>query len=153
MLFDFKTFFQSLLDSCDIYKEWVACCGLLVLLFYIIHRYRLANSPIKTSCNDLGELFVTRNAILRLIDGVSKSMKIGRIGRVKLQDKKYTLNIRLHIRLYPNQSFDTISMQFQENVKEAVTKSLGVVKNIRVDVVLDGIEKNNEEVVLDQGNK
>lgn len=152
MLFDFKTFFQSLWDSCDIYREWVIGCSLLILLFYIIHRYHLVNSPIKTSCNDLGELFVTRNAILRLIDGVSKSMKIGRITRIKLQDKKHTLNIRLHIRLYANQSFDAISMQFQENVKETITKSLGVVKSMRVDVVLDGIEKNNEEVNLDQKN-
>ena len=152
MLFDFKTFFQSLWDSCDIYREWVIGCGLLMLIFYIIHRYRLANLPIKTSCNDLGELFVTRNAILRLIDGVSKSMNIGRITRIKLQDKKHTLNIRLHIRLYPNQSFDAISMQFQENVRETVTKSLGVVKNIRVDVVLDGIEKHTEENIFEQKN-
>ena len=152
MLFDFKTFCQSLWDSCGIYKEWVLGCALLIFLFYIIHRFSLANLPIKTSSNDLGELFVTRNAILRLIDGVGKTMKIGRITRVKLQDKKHILNIRLQIRLYPNQSFEAISMQFQECVKETVAKSLGVVKNVRVDVVLDGIEKNTEEVVLDQKN-
>jgi|GEM_PF-3428130 len=150
MLFDFKTFFQSLWDSYGIYREWVFGCGLLMVVFYLIRRYHISNLPIKTSCNDLGELFVTRNAILRLIDGVCKSMKIGRITRIKLKDKKHTLTIRLHVRLYSNQSFEAISMQFQENVKEAMAKSLGVVKTIRVDVVLDGIEKNNEETVLEQ---
>lgn len=152
MLFDFKTFFQSLWDSCAIYKEWTIGCIILVLLFLLVRRYRHSNLPIKTSSNDLGELFVTRNAILRLIDGVGKSMKIGRIARVKLQDKKHILTICLHVRLYPNQSFEAISMQFQENIKQTIEKGLGVVKNIRVDVVLDGIEKNSEEIILDQKN-
>ncbi len=152
MLFDFKTFFQSLWDSCGIYKEWAVGCGLLMLIFFIIHRYRRINLPIRTSSNDLGELFVTRNAILRLIDSVGKSMQIGRITRVKLCDKKHVLNICLHIRLYPNQSFEAISMQFQESIKQTIEKCLGVIKNIRVNVILDGIEKNNEEIILNQKN-
>lgn len=141
MLFDFKTFFEALWESSGAYGYWLLGLTLLLILVVCMHRYRLRNLPIRTSCNDLGELFVTRNAILRLIDNVGEELNLGRINRVRLKDRKHLLCIQLHVRIFQDQAFEQISMQFQEKVQQIITKYLGVVKNVRVDVILDGIEK------------
>ena len=114
----------------------------ILMLLFCIHRYHLRNLPIRTSCNDLGELFVTRNAILRLIDNLGTELNLGRISRVRLKDRKHLLCIQLHVRIFQDQAFEQISMQFQEKVQQIITKYLGVVKNVRVDVILDGIERS-----------
>ena len=145
MMFDFKTFFESLLDSCGVYGYWALGSILLLVLILCIYRYRLRNLPIRTSCNDLGELFVTRNAILRLVDNIGTELNLGRIIRVHLSDRKHLLCIQLHVRIFQDQAFEQISMQCQEKVQQIVTKYLGVVKNVRVDVILDGIEKRPKD--------
>lgn len=150
MMFDFKTFFETLWSSCGVYGYWLL--GLVLLLAFLIcmHRYRLRRLPIRTSCNDLGELFVTRNAILRLIDNIGTELNLGRISRIHLKDRKHLLCIQLHVRIFPDQAFEQISMQCQEKVQQIITKYLGVVKNVRVDVILDGIERTQKEPVSEQ---
>ena len=143
MLFDFKTFFLTLLEACKEYKDWLLVALALSGLLYFVYRCRLRNLPIKTSCNDLGELFVTRNAILRLIDNIGVEMKIGRVTRVRLKDKKHLLCVRMHVRLYRDQSFEQVSMQLQDKVQQTITKFLGVIKNVRVDIILDGIDRSD----------
>ena len=146
MMFDFKTFFESLWDSCGTYGYWLLGSILLFILLIYIHRYRLRNLPIRTSCNDLGELFVTRNAILRLIDNIGAELNLGRVSRIHLKDRKHLLCIQLHVRIFPDQAFEQISMQCQERVQQIITKYWGVVKNVRVDVILDGVERAPKEI-------
>lgn len=150
MLFDFKIFFETLWDSCNTHAYWLVGSILLLALFFCIHRYRLRNLPIRTSCNDLGELFVTRNAILKLIDNVGIELNLGRINRVRLKDRKHLLCIQLHIRVFQNQAFEQTSMQLQEKVQQIITKYLGVVKNVRVDVILDGVEQVSKSPTLEE---
>ena len=145
MIFDFKTFFEALWESCGVYGYWLLGAVLLLILLICIHRYRLRNLPIRTSCNDLGELFVTRNAILRLIDNIGTELNLGRISRVRLKDRKHLLCIQLYVRIFQDQAFEQISMQCQEKVQQIITKYLGVVKNVRVDVILDGIERTPKD--------
>ena len=147
MMFDFKAFCETLWESCGVYGYWVLGSISVLILFLFIYRYHLRNLPIRTSCNDLGELFVTRNAILRLIDNIGSELNLGRISRVRLSDRKHLLCIQLHVRMYPDQAFEQISMQCQEKIQQTITKYLGVVKNVRVDVILDGIERAPQESV------
>lgn len=148
MLFDFKIFFETLWESFGAYGYWLLGLILLLGLLICINRYRLRNLPIRTSCNDLGELFVTRSAILHLIDNVGVELNLGHINRVRLKDRKHLLCIQLHVRISQDQAFEQISMQFQEKVQQIVTKYLGVVKNVRVDVILDGIEQPSKDPIL-----
>ncbi len=141
MFFDIKTFFFTLFDLCVQYKERVLLGIGLGIVFYVVHRLRLRNVPIKTSSNELGELFVTRNAIIYLINDVSAAMHLGQIMRIKLFDKKNLLRIKLYVRLYANQSFDAVSMEFQQRIQQSIAKCLGIVKNVRVDVILHSMEK------------
>ena len=145
MLFDFKTFFEALWESSAVYGYWLLGLTLLLIFVMSVHRYRLRNLPIRTSCNDLGELFVTRNAILRLIDNIGTELNLGHINRIRLKDRKHLLCIQLHVRIFKDQAFEQVSMQFQEKVQQIVTKYLGVVKNVRVDVILDGIEQASKD--------
>ena len=141
MFFDIKTFLLSLYDLCIQYKERVEVLLALGFVFYVIRWCKLRNVPIKTSSNELGELFVSRDAVLHLIKGISLSVKLCRVTRIRLINKRQILHIKLHVRLQADQSFDVISMEFQQRIQQEVSKCLGIIKNVRVDVILDGIEK------------
>lgn len=149
MLFDFKIFFETLWDCCSAYAYWILGLVLVLIFILAIHRYLLRNLPIRTSCNDLGEFFVTRNAILRLIDNIGTELNLERINRVKLKNQKHLLCIQLHICTFQDQAFEQTSIQLQEKVQQIITKYLGVVKNVRVDIVLDGIEPKRKDTTTE----
>jgi len=140
MFFDIKTFFLTLFDLCVQYKERVGILLGLGLIFYVIRWCNLRSVPIKTSSNEFGELFVSREAVLHLIKGISSTVKLCQVTRIRLINKKQVLCIKLHVRLQANQSFDVVSMEFQQRIQQEVAKCLGIIKNVRVDVILDGIE-------------
>ena len=93
--------------------------------------------PIKTFSNELGEFFVTKSAILKLIESVGLENDVIRIKKIKLANKKNLFCVILT----PEQSFETLSLQLQERMQQAIVKYCGVVKHVRVDIILDGLMK------------
>lgn len=141
MLFDLKTFLLEFWEDCLQNKGIALVAIAAVMIFVLIRCYRKRHLPIKTSSNELGELFVSPEAICQIVRDIGLNMNAGRVGRIKLINKKHLLCVEVHMRLFADQSFDQISMQFQESVQQNINKYLGVVKNVRVDVVLDSIDK------------
>lgn len=97
--------------------------------------------PIKTFSNELGEFFVTKSAILKLIESVGLENDVIRIKKIKLANKKNLFCVKVYVVLTPEQSFETLSLQLQERMQQAIVKYCGVVKHVRVDIILDGLMK------------
>ena len=144
MAFDFGLFFSDLWESCVLHKEWVVGIIALFFVFCVIRRHRLNALPIKTFSNELGEFFVTKSAILKLIESVGLENEIIRIKKIKLANKKNLFCVKVYVVLAPEQSFETLSLQLQERMQQAIVKYCGVVKHVRVDIILDGLIKNKQ---------
>ena len=147
MAFDFSLFFTDLWEACVLHKEWVWSVIILLLTFYAIRRHRLNTLPIKTSSNELGELFVTPSAILKLIETIGFDNEGIRIKKIRLANKKHLFRVKVYLVLTPEQSFETLSLQLQERMQQAIIKYCGMVKQVRVDIILDGLSKTNKSSV------
>ena len=123
------------------HKEWIFGTIVLFFVFCIIRRHRLNTLPIKTSSNELGELLVTKSAILKLIETIGLENEGVRIKRIKLANNKQLFRIKVYVVLSPEQPFDTLSLQLQERMQQAIIKYCGMVKQVRVDIILDGLSK------------
>ena len=141
MAFDFGLFFSDLWESCVLHKEWILSVVVLFFVFCAIRRHRLSALPIKTFSNELGEFFVTKSAILKLIESVGLENDVIRIKKIKLANKKNLFCVKVYVILTPEQSFETLSLQLQERMQQAIVKYCGVVKHVRVDIILDGLMK------------
>ncbi|MDR2769646.1 MAG: hypothetical protein LBB19_03805 [Puniceicoccales bacterium] len=139
MWLDVETFFSVWVESVIIYWPWVLLAGVLFMLGYFLRLRRLRLKPIRTSGSELGELFVTQKALLKLVASAIVEFEVLRIEKIKLLDKKHTLCVRLYIKLRPEIIFDQISMQLQEKVKQILSRYLGIAKAVHVDIVLAGI--------------
>ncbi|MDR0647230.1 MAG: hypothetical protein LBF43_02205 [Puniceicoccales bacterium] len=139
MWLDVKTFFSVWMESVIIYWPWMLLAVVLLMLGYFLRLRRLRLKPIRTSSSELGELFVTQRALLKLIASAVVEFEALRIDKMKLLDKKHTLRVRLYIKLRPEVMFDQISMQLQEKVKQILSKYLGIAKAVHVDIVLAGM--------------
>ncbi|MDR2396813.1 MAG: hypothetical protein LBD69_03105 [Puniceicoccales bacterium] len=127
------------MESVIIYWHWILLAIVLLVVGYFLRLRRLRLKPIRTSGSELGELFVTQKALLKLIASAVVEFEALRIEKVKLLDKKHSLRVRLCIKLRPEIIFDQISMQLQEKVKQILSKYLGIAKAVHVDVILAGI--------------
>ncbi|MDR1254849.1 MAG: hypothetical protein LBJ78_02335 [Puniceicoccales bacterium] len=136
---DAETFFNGWMESVIIYWPWMLFAVVLLTLGYFLRLRRLRLKPIRTSGSELGELFVTQKALLKLIASMVVEFEALHIEKIKLLDKKHTLRVRLCIKLRPEMMFDQISMQLQEKIKQILSKYLGIAKAIHVDVILAGI--------------
>ena len=141
MAFDFGLFFSDLWESCVLHKEWILSIVVLFFIFCVIRRYQLNTLPIKTFSNELGEFFVTKSAILKLIESVGLENDVIHIKKIKLANKKNLFCVKVYVVLRPEQSFETLSLQLQERMQQAIVKYCGVVKHVRVDIILDGLMK------------
>jgi hypothetical protein len=154
MWLDAKTFFNVWIESVIIYWPWMLLAVVLLTLGSFLRLRRLRLKPIRTSGNELGELFVTQKALLRLIANTIVEFEALRIEKIKLLDKRHTLRVGLYIKLRPEIMFDQVSMQLQEKVKQILSKYLGIAKAVHVDVILAGIFQEARRVPLNeqQGN-
>lgn len=141
MPFDLGTFGSSFLEIFLEYKQWVGVGLGICLCLMLIRRFRLKRLPIRTSSNELGELYVSRGAILHLIRNIENEIPKVHVCRIKVKDKKHALRIRLSVKIREDQSFDEVSIQFQEKIQQIIIRYLGLTKTVRVDVILDDIEK------------
>ncbi|MDR0756194.1 MAG: hypothetical protein LBE99_04770 [Puniceicoccales bacterium] len=139
MWLDAKTFFNVWMESVIIYWPWILFAVVLLILGYFLRLRRLRLKPIRASGSELGELFVTQKALLKLIASTVVEFEALRIEKIKLLDKKHALRVRLYIKLQPEIMFDQISMQLQEKIKQIFSKYLGIAKAVHVDVILAGI--------------
>lgn len=144
MVFDFNLFFTDLWEACVFHKEWVLCGSVLLITFCVMRRHRLNALPIKTSSNELGELFVSKGAILKLIEAIGLENEGLRIKKVKLANKKHLFQVKVYLILTPEQSFEALSLQLQERMQQAIIRYCGMVKQVRVDIILDGLAKVNK---------
>lgn len=141
MPFDLGTFGSSFLEIFLEYKLWVGVGLAICLCLMLIRRFRLKRLPIRTSTNELGELYVSRGAILHLIRNIEDEMPKVHVCRIKVKDKRHTLRVCLNVKIREDQSFDEVCIQFQERIQQIIIRYLGLTKTVRVDVVLDDIEK------------
>jgi len=146
MTFDFSLFFSDLWESCVLHKEWILGVIALFFIFCVIRRHRLNALPIKTFSNELGEFFVTKSAILKLIESVGLENESIHIKKIKLANKKNLFCVKVYVVLTTQQSFETLSLQLQERMQQAIVKYCGVVKHVRVDIILDGLIKHKHQV-------
>ncbi|MDR0393347.1 MAG: hypothetical protein LBH52_03920 [Puniceicoccales bacterium] len=146
MWLDVKTFFGVWMESVITYWQWTLLAIVLLTLGYLLRLRRLRLKPIRTSGSELGELFVTQKALLKLIASAIAEFEALRIEKVKLLDKKHTLRVRLCIKLRPEIIFDQVSMQLQEKVKQILSRYLGIAKAVHVDIVLAGILQETSDV-------
>jgi hypothetical protein len=135
-----ETFFQRLLPFIIEYKEAISGTALFLLLWYLIHRFRVSRQPFRAASTDNGSVFVSRATVLNLIRSACAEIEGGSVKRVQCINKRRLLLLKLYISLDVNQSFEVSSMRFQEAAKNAVTHCLGALKAVRVDVVLDGVK-------------
>ena len=154
-----ETFFQRLLPFIIEYKEAIGGTVLFLLLWYLIHRFRVSRQPFRAASTDNGSVWVSRATVLNLIQSACAEIEGGSVKRVQCINKRRLLLLKLYISLDVNQSFEVSSMRFQEAAKNAVTQSfevssmrfqeaaknavthcLGALKAVRVDVVLDGVK-------------
>lgn len=147
MLFDFNIFFSNLWESCILHKEWLFSVIILCFILYILRRHRLNTVVIKTSSNELGELFVTKNTILKLIENISLESQVVHVKKIRLINKKHLLRVKVYVNLSPEQSFEDISLPLQERMQQTIVKYCGMTKHVRVDIILDGLikQKQNEK--------
>lgn len=146
MLFDWKSFFTSLLEICIQNKE--VLFGICVALFILsmLRFFKRKNMLVKTSSNELGELFVSRQAITNIILGKRSEIESwGKIKKISLLNKKHSLEVKLWFLLNSKQSFDKISIQIQSVIQKTILECLGGAKTVHVHVILDGILKEMEE--------
>ena len=135
-----ETFFQRLLPFIIEYKEAIGGTVLFLLLWYLIHRFRVSRQPFRAASTDNGSVWVSRATVLNLIQSACAEIEGGSVKRVQCINKRRLLLLKLYISLDVNQSFEVSSMRFQEAAKNAVTHCLGALKAVRVDVVLDGVK-------------
>ena len=135
-----ETFFQRLLPFIIEYKEAIGGTALFLLLWYLIHRFRVSRQPFRAASTDNGSVWVSRATVLNLIQSACAEIEGGSVKRVQCINKRRLLLLKLYISLDVNQSFEVSSMRFQEAAKNAVTHCLGALKAVRVDVVLDGVK-------------
>ena len=142
-----ETFERELLPFMIDHKETV--CGIVVflLLWYIIHRFRINHQPFRAASTENGSVFVSRATVLNLVQSACSGIEEGSVKRVRCINKRRLLLLKLYISLDVNQSFEVASMRFQEAAKHAVTHCLGALKAVRVDVVLDGMKGDYIEPV------
>jgi hypothetical protein len=150
MWLDAKTFFNVWIESVIIYWPWMLLAVVLLTLGYLLRLRRLHLKPIRTSGSELGELFVTQKALLKLIASAMVEFEALRVEKIKLLDKKHTLRVRLYIKLRPEIMFEKISMQLQEKVKQILSRYLGIAKAVHVDIVLAGILQETSGVPVNR---
>lgn len=126
---------------CWEYKEFVGGVCVTVLLLFWVRRWMKRWQPISTTPTENGEVFISRSAIFNLIQSVCETIPDGYVKRVHLQNKRRMLVIQLHVILHAGNSFETSSIRFQEAVKSAVSHCFGALKEIRVNMILEGIER------------
>lgn len=146
MAFDFRLFFSDLWEMCIVHKEWILVVFVLFFVLCIIRRHRLNALPIRTSSNELGELFVTKSALLKLIETVGIEGEVIPIKKIKLANKKNLFCVKVYVILTPEQPFDVLSLQLQERMQQAIAKYCGMTKQVRVDIILDGLSKNKQVI-------
>ncbi len=144
MLLDFNIFLSTLWETWIQHREWLFGVIILCFILYILRRHRSNTLVIKTSSNELGELFVTKSAILKLIENISIENQVIHIKKIKLANKKHLFRIKTYVHLSPEQSFDIVSLQLQEHMQQTIIKYCGMTKHVRVDIILDGLIKQKQ---------
>ena len=131
---------QQVLSFIVAYKEAIGGIVVFLLLWSIIHRFRARFQPFCAASTENGSVFVGRATVIKLVQSACANIEGGSVKRVKCINKRRLLLLKLYVSLDVNQSFEVSSVYFQEAAKNAVTHCLGAMKNVRVDVILEGTE-------------
>ncbi|MDR1665742.1 MAG: hypothetical protein LBR62_01720 [Puniceicoccales bacterium] len=107
-------------------------------------RIRRRFRPIKTSGTETGDLYVSQKALIKSVVGVGSELGLPTLLKVKIQHSGQHLHLKVYIKLAHNQSFGELSAVLQDRIRQNLIQYLGLEKEIRVDVVLSGIQSPPE---------
>ena len=142
MLNTIKDLCPEVLKNIQLYWHYILGALVALLLLKILCRARNNSRPIKTATNELGELFITKRSLIKLIASLAKKQGVPGVEKIRFYTNKHVLRVKLFIRLQLEQNFEQISVQLQEGIQQLLERYLGMTKTIRVDVIMTGIVKS-----------